>query len=86
MSADADCPNATLTFCSVICTKNIIEPMRKYGVYAFTMFVTFSLAEKTYAYSCGTASETDHTAAANIKAMIVTYLMPFFSLTVSPFP
>ena len=44
------------------------------------MFLTLSLAEKMYAYICGTARETDQTVTAKIKAITVTHLIPFFSL------
>ena len=40
--AAVPCPRATLIFCSVICTKNMIEPIKNSGVYCFTIAVTES--------------------------------------------
>ena len=83
INEDFVCPSATFIFCKVICTKNIIEPIRKNGVYCLQINLTLSLAENIYVYISGTAREIDHTTTAKINAIIVTYLIPFFSLSAS---
>ena len=57
-SAESACPSATLIFCSVICTKNMIEPIKNSGAYRRTISVTVSLAENSRAYSSGMTMDT----------------------------
>ena len=49
ISAVLACPSAMFTFCKVIWTKNMIDPMRKKGVYFTTIALTSSLAENNTA-------------------------------------